>query len=249
MISLKEVLENNVIGLSKETATSMELREAIETLTKIVRNVVIDKPDSKHLQIKVSNSRFHKSVWKYDSARQLLLKSGWVQEDWSAADGSVIQLADKEKAKVLLEVLIASRNVKPLEGEWNNSNKYELIQAEKERLALEEKQKSVDEGRKLYLQMQQDKASRKELAERIMIEAKADREYRNIRQPKSDAQIKREEFNSLKTSRSVGVFAGPSPILPTAECENPSETLEAEHDTETEVEEETLDRLKDVDID
>lgn len=70
-------LEKHIENLSKEPEiTSSQLRDCIETLIKINRNIQQHPDDEKYKQIKISNQNFNRNVWKFDGAREFLIGSG-----------------------------------------------------------------------------------------------------------------------------------------------------------------------------
>lgn len=70
-------LEKHIENLSKEPEiTSSQLRDCIETLIKINRNLQQHPNDEKYKQIKISNQNFNRNVWRFDGAREFLIGSG-----------------------------------------------------------------------------------------------------------------------------------------------------------------------------
>lgn len=212
MSTYRQDIQSSLDGLQRETKSSKELRDAVETLIKINRNALPDSAPDSVRRIRIGNSTFHNAVWRYDNARKILLMSGWAQEEYTVEHGAAIYLKNKDNTRELINILLDYRSVPPRDEEWDHRSKIEQLKTKEEaqkeederrRKALEESKKIrqqvtavvVDDYITLVLfQMLEDKAYREELARTIKAEHEAERKAREARIPKTDQQIKEEEY-------------------------------------------------------
>ncbi|RWS11377.1 uncharacterized protein B4U79_17531 [Dinothrombium tinctorium] len=164
---------------------SKVVRDAIETMVKITRNAITSN-DDKFKLIKLKNRAFCDKVWKYNSCQQLLLAAGWVR-DRDEHNEEVIRLARSDLLPEFLQFLIDERVTKPDDEECDELKQdtlsEEISEAERKRLA------AIAENRAKYEKMKEEKKEQMKLAEQIKKELRSDREYRNIRAPKTDEQL------------------------------------------------------------
>jgi hypothetical protein len=88
-----------------------------------------------------------------------------------------------------MNILVENRNITPLEKEWVAETKTESVLTPDERFRLEQR-RGVEESRAAYEKAQREKREMKRLAENLKKEQTADREYRNIRRPLTDAELR-----------------------------------------------------------
>lgn len=157
--------------------TATELRVCLDTMITIYKNVVISS-DEKFRRIKTSNHQFKTKVWKHWSAKSLLLNHGWRLSWRELYDGMpVIELTEDSKDVIShwIKVLIDYKmEVKPLDDQKSQMNK----EMEEKRKEQELKQKGEEQRLKELKEFQKEYQRRKELAEIVNKELKANIKYR-----------------------------------------------------------------------
>ena len=66
---------------------TQEIIVAVDTLSKIIQNVLEHPTEEKYRQVKTTNKRFHQAVWRHSAAREFLTLVGW----------TVVKSLDEEK--------------------------------------------------------------------------------------------------------------------------------------------------------
>lgn len=70
---------------------SADLRDAIETMVTVTRKLMPENAKPKYSVVKISKPRFRDNVWRHESAKRLLLATGWVQDSEGADNEPIIR--------------------------------------------------------------------------------------------------------------------------------------------------------------
>lgn len=74
-----EVMQQCLLLLQEEAKE--QYITAVQTLSKIVSNILQHPGEAKYKEIKKSNKAFNEKVWKFAGAQQFLFATGWVETD------------------------------------------------------------------------------------------------------------------------------------------------------------------------
>ena len=79
--NLKVSETTDVLQKTCDTLPPQEAKVAVNTLSKIIQNVLEHPTEEKYRQMKTGNKRFYQDVWRHLPAREFLILVGWGLED------------------------------------------------------------------------------------------------------------------------------------------------------------------------
>ncbi|RWR99032.1 hypothetical protein B4U80_14842, partial [Leptotrombidium deliense] len=121
---------------------SSTIREAVETLITITRNV-LESNDQKYRRIKTLNASFVNKVWKHDVCQRLLFAVGWTL-DKDANGIEIIRITETHHLPAFLDFLMSERVSKP---KTNESIK--MQSNVKAKVADEERRKNLQQSKQM----------------------------------------------------------------------------------------------------
>jgi hypothetical protein len=202
--SKSELLKNNLELLELEPNISRnDLRTCLETLITIFRNIDSNN-DLKFRKIRIKNKSFHQKVWKYSSAKNFLLTSGWVQ-DTETEDNQIHEIIRFDESnnclKTSLKLLIDKRDIKPDSNQWTLNNKLLINNSNKLREEELKRKANIERSNELE-DFERQKREKELLALNIKKEIESDNRHRKLLTNNSN-----ENANDIQTDSLVKPFS------------------------------------------